>query len=344
MREPAFWWQPGAGSFLDPFARLYGVAAALRLNRSGRGVGVPVICLGNLTVGGAGKTPAALAVARLLLAAHERPFFLSRGYGGRLRGPVRVNPAHHSAADVGDEPLLLARLTPTIVARNRIEGAMAAVFGGAGVIVMDDGFQNPSLAKDLAILVVDGRRGIGNGRIIPAGPLRAPLETQIALAHGLIIVGPPAGAESVAAVARRRGAAIFHGRLVPDRDVLSALKGRRVLAFAGIGDPHKFFATLAEAGITVAERAGFPDHHRFTPAEAQALVARAEAANLVLLTTEKDAARLAGDARLATLAARATALPVRLAIEEEVPFGELIRDAARRNPPHSGRGEPRSAE
>jgi tetraacyldisaccharide 4'-kinase len=344
MREPAFWWQPGAGSFLDPFARLYGVAAALRLNRSGRGVGVPVICLGNLTVGGAGKTPAALAVARLLLAAHERPFFLSRGYGGRLRGPVRVNPAHHSAADVGDEPLLLARLAPTIVARNRIEGAMAAVFAGAGVIVMDDGFQNPSLAKDLAILVVDGRRGIGNGRIIPAGPLRAPLETQIAHAHGLIIVGAPAGAEPVAAVARRRGAAIFHGRLVPDRNVLLALKGRRVLAFAGIGDPHKFFATLSEAGLEVAERAGFPDHHRYTAAEAQALVGRAEAANLVLLTTEKDAARLGGDARVATLAARATALPVRLAIEEEAPFDELIRNAARRSLPHSGRREPRSAE
>jgi tetraacyldisaccharide 4'-kinase len=330
MREPAFWWRPGTGRLLGPLARLYGVAAALRLHLQGRGVGVPVICLGNLTIGGAGKTPAALAVARLLLAAHQRPFFLSRGYGGRLRGPVRVNPAHHSAADVGDEPLLLAGLAPTIVARNRVDGAMAAVFGGAGVIVMDDGFQNPSLAKDLAILLVDGRRGVGNGLIIPAGPLRAPLETQISRAHGLIIVGPPAGAEPVAEIARRRDLPIFHGRLIPDRDVLAALNGRRVLAFAGIGDPQKFFATLEEAGIEVVERAGFADHHRYTAGQAQALVARAEVANLVLLTTEKDAARLAGDARLAALAVRVTALPVRLAIDEADAFGDMIRSAAKR--------------
>ncbi len=139
---------------------------------------MPVICLGNLTIGGAGKTPAALAVAHLLLAAHERPFFLSRGYGGRLAGPVRVDPSFHHAADVGDEPLMLARLAPTIVARDRVAGAHVARSAGASVIVMDDGFQNPSLIKDLAILLVDGRRGIGNGRIIPAGPLRAPLRNS----------------------------------------------------------------------------------------------------------------------------------------------------------------------
>ena len=331
MREPAFWWQPGTGNLLGPLAVVYGAVAALRLHAEGRRIGVPVICLGNLTVGGAGKTPAALTVARLLLAAHERPFFLSRGYGGRLRGPVRVNPARHSAAEVGDEPLILARLAPTIVARDRVAGAMAARFGGAGVIVMDDGFQNPSLAKDLAILLVDGRRGVGNGRIIPAGPLRAPLEAQISRAHGLIIVGPPAGADALAQVARRHGVAVFHGRLEPDRDVIAALGRRRVLAFAGIGDPEKFFATLAKAGIEVAERAGFADHHRYTAAEAKALIARAEAANLVLLTTEKDMARLSGEARLAALAARASALPVRLVIEEQDAFGTMILNAAKRS-------------
>ena len=194
MREPAFWWQPGRGGLLRPLAGIYGAVAARRMNSPGRSVGVPVICLGNLTVGGAGKTPAALAVARLLLAAHAQPYFLSRGYGGRLRGPVRVDAAVHSAAEVGDEPLLLARLAPTIVARDRFEGAQSARVSGAGVIVMDDGFQNPSLVKDLAILVVDGRRGIGNGRIIPAGPLRAPLDAQVAHAQAMIIVGPPAGA------------------------------------------------------------------------------------------------------------------------------------------------------
>ncbi|HVU40231.1 MAG TPA: tetraacyldisaccharide 4'-kinase, partial [Xanthobacteraceae bacterium] len=141
MRAPSFWWKPGRGLLLSPLGGIYGTAAWLRLQQRGRSAGVPVICLGNLTVGGAGKTPAALMVGRLLLAAHRRPFFLSRGYGGRLRGPVIVNPKIHRAADVGDEPLLLARLAPTVVARDRLAGAEAARFGGAGVIVMDDGFQ-----------------------------------------------------------------------------------------------------------------------------------------------------------------------------------------------------------
>lgn len=330
MREPASWWQPGKRSLLSPLAGLYGAVAALRLQAQGRGVGLPVICLGNLTVGGAGKTPAALAVARLLLAAHERPFFLSRGYGGRLRGPVRVNPTHHAAADVGDEPLLLAQVAPTIVARNRVNGAMAARFDGASVIVMDDGFQNPSLAKDLAILLVDGRRGIGNGRVIPAGPLRAPLEAQISRAHCLLVVGPATGADAVVQVARRHQMTIFHGRLEPDRDVLAALHRRKVLAFAGIGDPEKFFATLGEAGVEVAERASFADHHRYTAAQAQVLLARAEAAHLVLLTTEKDIARLSGDPRLAGLAMRATALPVRLVIEERDAFAKMILSVMKR--------------
>src|SRR5580658_10056052 len=161
MRKPAFWWRPGTGGLLTPLSALYGAVAGLRMQGQGERSALPVICLGNLTVGGSGKTPAALAVAHLLHAAHQRPFFLSRGYGGRLAGPVRVNPALHHADDVGDEPLLLARLAPTVVARDRPAGAKLAQFAGASVIVMDDGFQNPSLAKTLAIVVVDGRRGIG---------------------------------------------------------------------------------------------------------------------------------------------------------------------------------------
>ena len=249
MREPAFWWRQGGGSLLAPFAAIYGAVAWGRMQAQGKPAGVPVICLGNLTVGGAGKTPAALAVAHLLLAAHERPFFLSRGYGGRLAGPVRVNPSFHRAADVGDEPLMLARLAPTIVARDRVAGARVARSAGASVIVMDDGFQNPSLTKDLAILLVDGRRGIGNGRIIPAGPLRAPLEIQIARAQALVVVGPPDGAAKIVDTARRYGVTVFHGRLEADRNSLAALGKRKVLAFAGIGNPEKFFATLTEAGI-----------------------------------------------------------------------------------------------
>jgi tetraacyldisaccharide 4'-kinase len=330
MREPAFWWQPGTGSLLSPFAGIYGAAAALRMRATGSSVGVPVICLGNLTVGGAGKTPAALAVVHILLAAHERPFFLSRGYGGQWPGPVRVEPSIHSAANVGDEPLLLARLAPTIVARDRLKGAKAARHGGATVIVMDDGFQNPALAKQLAILLVDGRRGIGNGRVIPAGPLRAPLETQMARAQALIFVGPRAKLAFIAERARRYNIAIFHGRLEPDRQTIAALGSRKVLAFAGIGDPQKFFTTLTQRGITIGEHAAFPDHHPYTIAEAQALIARADAANLVLLTTEKDLARLSGDARLSVLAARANALPVHLVVEEAEAFRDLILRAIKR--------------
>ena len=333
MREPELWWQPGRGALLSPLAAIYGAVAWLRMQSRGRRAGVPVICLGNLTVGGAGKTPAALAVARLLLAAHERPFFLSRGYGGRLAGPLRVNPQVHSAADVGDEPLMLARLAPTIVARNRVDGARFARSTGASVIVMDDGFQNPSLAKDLSILVVDGLRGVGNGRIIPAGPLRAPLGTQIARAQALIVVGSQHGAAAVVDAARRHGVAVFHGRLEPDRNVIAALGRRRVLAFAGIGNPEKFFATLAEGGVAVADRLSFPDHHRYTAADAQAIIARAEAASLVPLTTEKDLARLAGVPHLAALAAHATALPVRLLIEEADTFRQLVLDVVKRRSP-----------
>ena len=330
MREPDFWWRPGRGGLLSPLGGIYGAVAALRMQAQGHSAGVPVICLGNLTVGGAGKTPAALAVARLLLAARERPFFLSRGYGGRLRGPVRVNTATHSAAEVGDEALLLANLAPTIVAHNRVAGADAARHDGATVIVMDDGLQNPSLAKNLAIIVVDSRRGIGNGRVIPAGPLRAPLQTQMAQAQALVIVGPGGKAVAVAEAARQRGIAIFHARLDPDRDTLVALRQRKVLAFAGIGDPEKFFATVAAADITIAERASFADHHRYTAAEARSLTARADAANLVLLTTEKDLARLKGEPSLATFAARASALPVRLVIEQRDAFRQLILAAVKR--------------
>jgi tetraacyldisaccharide 4'-kinase len=327
MREPAFWWQPGTGGLLSPLGGIYGAAAAARMRSSGRKVGVPVICLGNLTVGGAGKTPAALAVGRLLLAAHERVFFLSRGYGGRLKGPVRVDLARHAAAAVGDEPLLLARLAPTIVARDRLAGAEAARRAGASVIVMDDGFQNPAVHKDLSILLIDGRRGIGNGRVIPAGPLRAPIEAQIANAQAIVFVGPADSLSAIAERARRHEVVIFHGRLEPDAQTVAALAKRKVLAFAGIGDPDKFFTTLSEAGVAIGERVSFADHHRYTGAEAKALLARAQAANLMLLTTEKDLVRLGGRRRLAALAARANALPVRLAIEEADAFRATILGA-----------------
>jgi tetraacyldisaccharide 4'-kinase len=224
---------------------------------------------------------------------------------------------------VGDEPLLLARMAPTIVARDRVAGARMAVAIGATIIVMDDGFQNPSLAKDFSILVIDARRAIGNGRVIPAGPLRAPLVAQLARAHALVVVGAPPPADIAAAV-RERDIPLFEARLVPDADAIAALTGRRVLAFAGIGDPQKFFATLAEAGVTSAHQRSFPDHHRYTGIEAQTLCDEAERAGLELVTTEKDVARLTGGADTAQLAKRAHALPVTLAIDQAESFKGLL--------------------
>jgi tetraacyldisaccharide 4'-kinase len=195
---------------------------------------------------------------------------------------------------------------------------------------MDDGFQNPSLAKDLSILVVDGRRGVGNGRVIPAGPLRAPLDVQLARAQAVVVVGPAHGAATVVGAARGLGLALFHAALEADRSSLAALGGRKVLAFAGIGDPEKFFATLADAGVAIGERVGFADHHRYSGADAQALLRRADADNLVLITTEKDRVRLGGDPALDALAARANVLPVRLVVEEQDAFRGAVLDTAKR--------------
>ena len=332
MREPRFWWRKAGieAALLAPLAAVYGAVSAQRLRRSGANAGIPVICVGNLTVGGAGKTPAALTVARLLINAGQRVFFLSRGYGGRLQGPVRVDPVRHRAADVGDEPLLLARVAPTIVAGDRVAGAQMARAAGASTVVMDDGFQNPSLRKNFSIVVLDGRRGVGNCRVIPAGPLRAPLRAQLKRADAVLLIGPESPA-SAAAIARAaaRGLPIFHGWLEPEADAVAALSGHRVLAFAGIGDPEKFFATLADAGILAPVNRHFPDHHPYSRAEAEALLAGAAADDLVLVTTEKDLARIAGDKNLVALAKVTRALPVTLQIEEADALEQLLLKTTR---------------
>jgi tetraacyldisaccharide 4'-kinase len=324
MREPAFWWREAgaAAGALSPFAAIYGAVAKRRMLRPGRRVGVPIVCIGNPTVGGAGKTPLALTVARMLAAAGEQPALLSRGYGGSLSGPVQVDPARHRAADVGDEPLLLARMAPTIVARDRVKGAAMALTADAGVIVMDDGFQNSALMKDFSVLVVDARRGIGNGAIIPAGPLRAPLDVQLARADALVLVGESDASAILAKIAN--SIPVFRASLVPDVTCIGALRSSRVLAFAGIGDPEKFFATLRNAGITVAATRSFADHHRYTKREAQDLCAQANHDNLILVTTEKDAVRMRDDEQVAELAARVKVLPATLVLEEEAVFKTLL--------------------
>ena len=329
MREPPFWWRAAGieAWLLSPAAAVYGAVAASRLKREGYRADVPVICIGNPTLGGAGKTPMALAVAHMLKAAGERPGFLSRGYGGRQRGPLLVAAHRDRAADVGDEPLLLARVAPTVVAQDRIEGAKAAHAAGATVIVMDDGFQNPSLAKDFSVLVIDGRRGLGNSRVFPAGPLRAPLDVQLGRADAVVLVGAvEEGAAIVGAAAEARKLPLFQARLEPDREVVAALAGQRVLAFAGIGDPEKVFATLREAGVAVAATRSFADHHRYTPAGARDLCRQAEAEGLTLVTTEKDTARLQGEEAMAELAARVRVLPVALVLEQEAVWRKLLVD------------------
>ncbi len=318
MREPAFWWRKAglAASLLAPLAGLYGAIATRRMRRPGARASVPILCVGNFTLGGAGKTPTAIALAHMLAEAGERVFCLSRGYGGSLAGPKRVDAHADRATEVGDEALILARTAPTIIARDRVAGAAAAQAQGAGVVIMDDGLQNGALAKDFTLAVVDGRRGIGNGCVFPAGPLRAPLRAQMARCDALLIVGEETGARDVVAEARARGLAVWHGRLKPDLAAVADLHGRKVLAFAGIGDPEKFFASVSEAGIEIAQRTAFPDHHRFTAEEAAGLLMEADEQGLSLITTEKDRARMAGDPLTETLAQRTHVLPVTMAIEE----------------------------
>ncbi len=306
MREPAFWHRPSSwiSRLLMPLGAVYGGVAGQRLQRRGFDAGVPVLCVGNYHVGGAGKTPTVLALAKLLRELGETPVVLSRGYGGRLRGPIKVDPERHVAADVGDEPLMLARTGPVVVARDRIEGVALARSQGASVILMDDGFQNPAIAKDASLIVIDGDRGLGNGRVFPAGPLRAPLSPQLDRTDALVVVGDGAAADPVAAAIAARGRPVLSAHLKPDDASLASLAGKRVLAFAGIGDPDRFFRTLRASGIEVVAERAFADHHPFSQGEIDALIAEAKRDALTLVTTEKDMARLRAARRTAGVGAR----------------------------------------
>ncbi|KFG67239.1 tetraacyldisaccharide 4'-kinase [Microvirga sp. BSC39] len=323
MRAPRFWWQPSPSlqaNLLRPVGLIYGSVAASRMKRRGEQVELPVICIGNFTAGGAGKTPTAIAIAAVLDGAGENPIFLSRGYGGSLAGPVRVQP-QHGAAEIGDEPVLLSRTARTIVSRSRPAGARLAYEIGATVVVMDDGLQNPSLIKDCAIAVVDGATGLGNGLLLPAGPLRAPMWAQWPLVDAVLVIGDGEPGRQVALEADEHGKRVFTASLEPAPEAAEALKGRRVMAFAGIGRPEKFFDTLHACGAIVDVTHAFPDHHPFKPQEVAALRQEAEALGLLPVTTEKDLVRMA-DASAAWPAL--TALPVRLRIENETGLRNLL--------------------
>lgn len=334
MREPGFWWRKAGllSALLSPLGAVYGSVAAHRMARKGARAGVPVICVGNLTLGGAGKTPTAIAVARMLAASGERVFFLTRGYGGSEAGPKRVDAHADTAARVGDEALLLAHVAPTVVSRDRAAGAALAKAQGASIVVMDDGLQNGTIEKDFSIAVVDARRGIGNACVFPAGPLRAPLGVQLARADALLIVGDGDGAAAIAAEMRRRGKPVWHGRLAPHPESAGAIT-RPVLAFAGIGDPDKFFATAQAAGLRVVQRRAFPDHHPFSAEEAAGLLMAADNEALALVTTEKDRARMTGDPALAGLMQRTHVLPVTVEIAEAAELGAALAKARGRPSP-----------
>lgn len=319
MKAPAFWNRPESalGTILSPLACAYGLASRFRrATTSATHVDARVICIGNLVAGGAGKTPTAIAVAGLL--DRDDIAFLTRGYRGRLKGPVRVDPAQHTAADVGDEPLLLARAAPTWLARDRVAGAKAAAAAGSRILIMDDGHQNPSLVKDVAIVVVDGTTGFGNGRVMPAGPLRESVADGLSRADAVIVVG-----EDHARVAERLPSplAVFGGQLVPTLEA-ERLSGRRVVAFAGIGRPGKFFRTLSAMGCDVVASRSFADHHAYRPEEIMAICEEAAARDAVPVTTEKDAVRLPEGAR-----DMVETLPVRLEWEDP---GGLARFLAER--------------
>lgn len=332
MKAPAFWWQrpPGlAALMLQPFAALYGAATLRRMNKPGARAAVPVVCIGNFTAGGAGKTPTALALAEALIRAGERPVFLTRGYGGSLAGPALVTPAHDAAA-VGDEPLLLARVAPTVIARDRAAGAALAAQHGT-VLIMDDGLQNPSLIKDFTIVVVDGGVGIGNGLAMPAGPLRAPAAAQAAHVDALLVIGLGIGITDAMELGAGAQKPVHRADFGVDAATAERLGGQRVLAFAGIGRPQKFFETLLGLYAKIEGAHPFADHHAYTDKEAGDLLAAAKARGLLPVTTEKDMVRLKGSPAKEALAAAALALPVKLELPQPLVTAALASINARRS-------------
>lgn len=332
MRAPGFWWRtpPSAlARLLQPFGVLYGAITLRRMQGAGAHAGLPVICIGNFVAGGAGKTPTTLALAQRLIIMGETPIALTRGYGGRLAGPIQVDPDRHSAAEVGDEPLLLAQHLPTIVARDRPAGAALARELGASLVLMDDGLQNPSLRKDLRLAVVDGASGLGNGLSLPAGPLRAPFAGQIGQVDAIVVIGAGAAGEAVAARAEALGCPVLRGRLAPPPAVAAGLAGQAVIAASGIGRPEKFSATLREAGARILAERSYGDHHAYGESDVAALLAEAQAQGCPVAVTEKDMVKLATLWPQAEQA-RLLCVPVALTFDDEAALDTLLRGSLAR--------------
>ena len=319
MRAPAFWWRPPRHPgllprLLAPLGWLYAAGTARRLRRPGYRPRVPVICVGNLTAGGAGKTPTVIALVERLATRGHKVHVVSRGYGGRLQGPVRVQETRHSAGDVGDEPLLLSAFAPVWVARDRAAGVRAAEAAGAEVILLDDGFQSPAVKPSLALVVVDAARGFGNARCIPAGPLREPVATGLSRADLVLTIGAPSAQAQFDATWGPLELPRLRGQLQP-LQMGMGWKDEPVLAFAGIADPSRFFSTLRAEGANLIRGEALGDHELLSETLLRRLEAEAAAAGAQLVTTEKDAARLPPHWRTKVLT-----LVVRLKVEDWSPL------------------------
>ncbi|MGR3757240.1 MAG: tetraacyldisaccharide 4'-kinase [Tranquillimonas sp.] len=322
MRAPGFWTRPPGwqAAALAPLAALYARATKRRVARpAALQAPVPVICVGNLTAGGTGKTPTAIALAQRLAARDRAVHVVSRGHGGREPGPLRVDERRHRAAQVGDEPLLLAAFAPTWIARDRAAGVAAAVAAGAGAVLLDDGFQNPAVFKDLSIVVADAATGFGNGRVIPAGPLREPVAAGLARADLVLTVGAP---EDQVRFSFDWGASLpvrrVQGRLVPLQTGMD-WSGLRVVAFAGIGRPQKLFDTLRDLGADLVAAHPLNDHQPLGRALMTRLAREAQQLSAQLVTTEKDAVRLPPEMRQQVLT-----VPVRLELDDWAPLDRAL--------------------